>query len=81
MDMTREEIRDVVRENIRRRRAELGLSQIEAAARANIAQPSWARFESGAASPRLEVLADIAVALQTQPDALLSPQVFSAISG
>lgn len=33
------------------RREELGLSQAEAARRANVARPTWARWESGAARP------------------------------
>lgn len=67
----------VIRENIRSRRNELGLTQKAVADACDFTQPGLARIESGASVPSVEALAMIAEALSTTPDALLSPGIFS----
>ena len=75
--MTPTELRDVVVANIAQRRRELGLTQVAAAARADITQASWARIEAGNRRPSLDVLAKMSIALDTTPGTLLSRDSFS----
>ena len=79
--MTSDQLRDTMRSNVKTRRQELGLTQSVAAGKAGLTQAFWAQIESGQRSPRLDILADIATALNTTPDAILSPEVFSAGRG
>lgn len=51
-------------QQIRARREELGLSQAQAADRAGILQPAWARTESGGRQPSLDVLERMAAAVE-----------------
>lgn len=81
MDMTADQLRDTLRSNVKQRRQELGFTQAAAASRAGLTQAFWAQIEAGQRSPRLDILADIATALNTTPDAILSPDVFLANPG
>jgi predicted transcriptional regulator len=52
-------------DTIRARRESLGITQTEAACRADMAQPHWARLESGGVpAPRLDTLNRVARALE-----------------
>lgn len=57
-----------MREKMRQRRAELGLTQEEAAKRAGIARSSWANIETSARNPRLTVAIGIKRALEYEGD-------------
>jgi ribosome-binding protein aMBF1 (putative translation factor) len=60
--------RDVVvsfAQNLRRRRKELGLSQEQLGARANIQMADISRYESGSRDPRISTIARLAEALDT----------------
>jgi transcriptional regulator with XRE-family HTH domain len=50
-------------ENLRRRRKELGLSQEQLGARANIQMADISRYESGYRDPRISTIARLALAL------------------
>ena len=50
-------------ENLRRRRKELGLSQEQLGARANIQMADISRYESGTRDPRVTTIARLAEAL------------------
>jgi transcriptional regulator with XRE-family HTH domain len=50
-------------ENLRRRRKELGLSQEQLGARANIQMADISRYESGSRDPRITTVARLAEAL------------------
>lgn len=75
------ELELVFRTNMRTRRKELKLTQAEVAERIKANQPYVAALEAGARSPQLETIAKVAEALATTPDALLTPGIFSTISG
>jgi transcriptional regulator with XRE-family HTH domain len=51
-------------ENLRRRRKELGLSQEQVGARANIQMADISRYESGSRDPRISTVARLAEALE-----------------
>ena len=51
-------------ENLRRRRKELGLSQEQLGARANIQMADISRYESGSRDPRITTIARLAQALE-----------------
>jgi transcriptional regulator with XRE-family HTH domain len=67
------------RDNLRARRLELGITQTELAERIQAQQPYIAALERGERSPTLPTLAKLAIALQTTPEALLRPGIFSAL--
>lgn len=59
--------------NVRQLRQARGLSQVQAAKLAELARPTWAHIETGAANPTLSVLRRIARALSVTIDELISP--------
>lgn len=65
--------------NVKARRKEIGLTQAELAEKAGASQPYIAQMEGGTRCPGVEFLAPLAEALQTTPDALLTPNIFSAV--
>ena len=75
-----EELRAVFRQNLRKRRIRLGLSQVDLAARLGVFQPYISDLESGRKSPLMETLAEIAEALETTPARLLTPSKASALA-
>jgi len=75
--MQPQELRRILKVNLRARRKELDLTQSEVARRAGISQAYWAQMEAGDRTPQFDLLAQLAEALQTSPDALLSREVFS----
>lgn len=69
---------DEVGEVLRRRRIELGLTQVEAAARVEVAQATWAGWEIGRARPGRELAAALAGFLAADlatVEALLQPRL------
>ncbi|WP_230088215.1 helix-turn-helix transcriptional regulator [Alicyclobacillus mali (ex Roth et al. 2021)] len=52
---------------MRRRREELGLTQVEAAARAGMKRQNWSHIERGRREPSLSQMKAIANALETEP--------------
>jgi transcriptional regulator with XRE-family HTH domain len=60
--------------NLRRRRKELGLSQEQLGARANIQMADISRYESGSRDPRVSTVARLAVALDVSIAELLAGQ-------
>src|SRR5690606_33916702 len=63
--------------NLRNRAKELGISNAEAARRVGLSERRYGNYVSGRREPDLRTLVQIAVALQTSPDHLLS---FGAVS-
>jgi len=55
------------------RRAEVGLTQAELAARAGMTQPQLSRLESGGATPTVPLLARLAAALDAELDITFRP--------
>jgi len=72
-----EDLEKLFRQNMRARRKELGMSQVDLAKAMGVNQPYVSQLESGERSPQLETIAKVAEALSTTPDALLTPGVFS----
>jgi transcriptional regulator with XRE-family HTH domain len=58
--------------NLRRRRKELGLSQEQLGARANIQMADISRYESGSRDPRISTVARLADALDASIGELLA---------
>ena len=58
--------------NLRRRRKELGLSQEQLGARADIQMADISRYESGNRDPRVSTVARLAAALETPIGELLA---------
>ena len=73
LEVQPEELRQVFRDNMRKRRMDIGLSQVDLAERLGVFQPYISDLESGRKSPLMETLADIAEALETTPAKLLTP--------
>lgn len=67
--------KEIVAANIRARRKQLGLTQTEAADRIGWKQQAWAPYETGDRSVGVEVLADIAAALETTMSELVSIEI------
>lgn len=63
-----------MRERMRQRRVQLGLTQEEAARRAGIARTSWANIETSARNPRLSVAIGIKRALEYDGDDIFFSQ-------
>lgn len=81
-DMQASELNAVFRVNLRARRKELGLSQAELAKRINdkrkkkdaqVHVPYISDLETGTRDPYLGTIAEFAEALETTPEALISP--------
>jgi len=76
MDAT--ELRNVVGQNLKARRRELGLTQTQLAARVGVSQAYLSRIETGTRVADTDLLARLAEALETSPLALMSPDpIFS----
>ena len=58
--------------NVRRRRLELGKTQLEIATEMQISQPAYAQIESGRRGPGIDVIANVARALNCDPADLLT---------
>jgi DNA-binding XRE family transcriptional regulator len=68
-------IHDTFCQNVRARRAELGLKQKQVAKMLGVSQPSYAAIETGRCVPTINVVAKVAKSLYTTPSALLSSPV------
>lgn len=58
-------------ENVKARRAALGISQYEVARRLGVSQPTYAAIESGKAKPGLDTIERVATVLNIAPSDLL----------
>ncbi len=74
--MQAQELRNILKGNLFARRKELGLTQSQAAKVAGISQAYWAQLEAGDRTPQFDLLADLATALRTSPDTLVSSDAF-----
>lgn len=72
------ELREVIRENVRNRRKELGLTQAQVAKGAGCSQAKIAQIEGGTCGIPSEELGPLARALRTTAAALVTPNNFSA---
>lgn len=61
-------------ENVKARRIELGLTQLEVAEKMGISQPSFAALESGRNGPTLVTIEELSFALHVNAAQLLLPQ-------
>ncbi len=77
--MQPEELRSILRTNLKARRNELALTQADVAKKAGVTQEYWSQLESGKRVPRLDLLTKLADALRTSPETLLSREVFSPV--
>lgn len=75
--MTPAKLREIVGTNIRLRRSELGLTQTAVAKACGVTHTQISYIENGKSDPSLALLAQLADALSTNPQALLSPEIFS----
>ena len=64
--------------NLRARRIEAGLTQVDLAKRLGVSQPSVAQLETGEYVPSLDIVDRVAKALRVPPETLLS-QALAAI--
>ncbi|HEX2161408.1 MAG TPA: helix-turn-helix transcriptional regulator [Thermoleophilaceae bacterium] len=67
-------------ENLRRRRKELGLSQEQLGARADIQMADISRYESGSRDPRITTVARLADALEVSIGDLLQASADGRVS-
>lgn len=58
-------------DNVKRRRKELGLTQVQMAERLEMSQPSYTQIESGRFAPGFMLLYRLAAALETTPQNLM----------
>lgn len=70
--MQQEELLAAFQRNLRLRRKELGLTQVQLAERAGVEQGYISDLEMGKKKPMLGTLAPLAEALDTTPSALIS---------
>lgn len=70
--MQPEKLLEILRVNVRHRRAELGLSQVQLAEKMGIDQGLISDIERGIRNPSVAKLATLAEALDTTPSALIS---------
>lgn len=64
-------LHDFFRRNVRLRRIELGLTQVELAAKMGVTHPMISQVEAGKSCPSLELVERFAKALNCQPITLL----------
>lgn len=74
--MPPDKLKQILRDNIRARRAEEGITQAKLASILGTSQAAIAQIERGHSSLSLDMLAKIADALHTQPALLLTPDAF-----
>jgi transcriptional regulator with XRE-family HTH domain len=78
MQMTPNQLRKVLGENIRLRRRELQISQVELAESCQVTQAFISQLEAGKTSVTLDTLAPIAEALRMAPSVLLGEHALAA---
>ncbi len=75
--MPPEKLKQIIRENVRARREEIGMTQLQLAAKVSMTGPAISQIERGHCSVSVEVLANIAQALGIQPSRLLVEHEFA----
>jgi transcriptional regulator with XRE-family HTH domain len=76
----RQELVEIFAANLRTRRRELGVTQVQLAEKSGLTQAYISVLERGTAIPQMDVLAPLATALNTTPQALVTPGNFLAHS-
>lgn len=66
-------------ENVRARRAQLGMTQQAVADLLGVTQPTYAALETGKAVPGIDIVERVGKALNLSPALLLSEQVLSEV--
>jgi DNA-binding XRE family transcriptional regulator len=79
VEMQAEKLSRIIGKNIRRRRTELRLTQVELSKRLGITQGALSDVENGRRSPGLETLAKFSEALEVPPSYLLSEAALATI--
>lgn len=74
--MSPQDLKQIVRENIRARRKEIGLTQADLSVKIGASGAAVAQIERGHTSVSMETLANIADALGVQPSMLLTKDAF-----
>ena len=77
-DVQPDELKQVFRENLKSRRLQLGMTQVELAEKLGVAQAYISDLESGRKRPLVDTLAPLADALRTTPARLITPKVTAA---
>jgi transcriptional regulator with XRE-family HTH domain len=80
MNVTAEDLKLAIGENVRNRRLECGLSQQALAQSINCTQSQIAQIETGKTSPSIELVVKLAIKLKTEPHVLFAPNSFAAVS-
>jgi hypothetical protein len=75
MEMQGDDLEKVFRQNLKHRRQELGMTQVELAKASGVPQPNISAFERGETSPGIAIIARLAEALRCPPSALLSAEI------
>lgn len=75
--MPPEKLCEVVKTNVKARRLELGLTQVEVAEKIGCKQPVIAQIERGTSGISMEMLAKLSDVLRTTPAILVTPDAFS----
>lgn len=75
--MTATKLMQILSENIRARRRELGMTQVALAEACKLPQPVISRAERGVVQLSLESLAALSTALRTTPGSLCTENAFS----
>lgn len=75
--MTGQELKDAIGKNVRNRRLECQKTQRVLAAEVGVTQAQIQFIETGKSAPSIDLLARLASALRTEPQAFLTPEIFS----
>jgi len=79
MEMQAEKLSRVIGENVRRRRTELRLTQVELSKKLGITQGALSDVENGRRSPLMGTLANISEVLEVPPSYLLSEAALATV--
>lgn len=79
-DVQSDLLRQILADNLKHRRKELGMTQADVAKAIGVTQPYINALEKAKVSPRVEQLAKLSDALKTTPSALLAEGNFSGVA-
>lgn len=77
--MTHDQLLRILGDNVRARRKDLSMTQVDLAESAGITQAFVSQIESGSVAATLSVIAKVAEALRTTPDLLIREGTFSQV--
>ncbi len=78
--MQAKELQAAFARNVKTRRKELGMTQVQLSQTTNLPQPHISAIERGAMAPKFQTIAALADALDTTPSALMSTVAFPAVT-